>query len=255
MKTDQSNSYNAISPRLIECIRCAPPYDKVMVSSEKSFFKAIQKCKSSREMGETVPEPEWLQDPVFSALSLARGVRQLRTRKGPAGKNSSLTTVHPLGVFVNEGSLALAVPGALEKGTEEEQSVLSVQEIRWMAPEVRTGDEANEASDIFSLGLVMWMFATGEMPMAELDSHSAGARLAAGNRPLLRDCGNEQLSEIIQRCWDQNVANRPSTDELIGLLENISKAKKELNMSTSGKQPLLKGSHPNSSTLSGSNEW
>jgi hypothetical protein len=37
-----------------------------------------------------------------------------------------------------------------------------------MSPEVRMGDDATPASDLFSFSLVMWQFLTRELPFAEL---------------------------------------------------------------------------------------
>lgn len=87
----------------------------------------------------------------------------------------------------------------------------------WMAPEViREGDQYNAKADIWSLGITVYEFATGNPPYLEKGALWAMTMIEKLTPPRLE--GREYppaLKECIALCLDENPDERPSADELL----------------------------------------
>jgi serine/threonine protein kinase len=87
----------------------------------------------------------------------------------------------------------------------------------YMAPEVLMGQPYIQASDIYSLGMVMYEILTGLLPYAE-QAHDTNLALMIlqGIRPQFPTQVKypQLLVDLIKRCWEQEPNNRPSTKEI-----------------------------------------
>jgi serine/threonine protein kinase len=98
--------------------------------------------------------------------------------------------------------------------------------VRFMAPEVHaTVDDKSRYSpkaDIFSLGLVFYYVFEHKLPSipgaGTPDQHVV--QLVRGRRPQFTKTP-KAVREIINRCWATESADRPSADDLIGLLRKL----------------------------------
>lgn len=116
--------------------------------------------------------------------------------------------------------------------------------LRWMAPECLDGELATQSSDIYSLGVTMWevigsvidfpgscsvfivigyeQIFSGEVPFANFADRLL-PRLVVDQKkrperpPLLETQDN--IWQLIQRCWDPDPASRPSIGVVQRLLE------------------------------------
>jgi len=95
--------------------------------------------------------------------------------------------------------------------------------IAWTAPEVLRHETYDEKSDVFSFGIVLWEMITGSIPFEGMDPIQAGIAVATGKlRPEIPvDC-NKDWAAVIQKCWKENPAERPSFDQIMTTLKNIS---------------------------------
>jgi len=101
--------------------------------------------------------------------------------------------------------------------------------VRFMAPEVHaTGNDKSRYSpkaDIFSLGLVFYYVFEHKLPsipgVVSPEQHIE--KLMLGQRPHFIDTPRA-VREIINRCWSTNSVNRPSADDLIGLIRDLPEA-------------------------------
>ncbi|KAI4381809.1 hypothetical protein MLD38_007848 [Melastoma candidum] len=95
---------------------------------------------------------------------------------------------------------------------------------RWMAPEVIEHRPYDNKADVFSFGIVLWELLTGELPYAYLTPLQAAVGVVQkGLRPTIPENANPKFAELLQRCWKQNPAKRPSFSEILEILQQITK--------------------------------
>jgi serine/threonine protein kinase len=103
-----------------------------------------------------------------------------------------------------------------------------VSDLSWMAPELlEEKSQSSQQSDIYALGMVFWEIASGEIPYRDVRSEAAiRKRVKEGRRlPIPADCPQE-LGALIERCWAQKPADRPSGNDIVAhltLLENAQR--------------------------------
>ncbi len=83
----------------------------------------------------------------------------------------------------------------------------------YMSPEQARGDEAGPASDVFALGALLVMAATGRGPFGEGSALTVLRRVLAG-RPELGSTP-EPLRDVVQACLHPEVGGRPTATALV----------------------------------------
>lgn len=97
-----------------------------------------------------------------------------------------------------------------------------VQTLQWISPEVLDGNSATEKSDIYSFGMILYETATNIIPFQNLkmkdilDSKKSNITIP--------DYVHPKLKEIIQGCWSQTPAARPTLNSILNILEACSEA-------------------------------
>ena len=91
----------------------------------------------------------------------------------------------------------------------------------YMAPEILRGKEYTQKSDVYSLGIIMNEIISIVPPFNDVphDLHLA-LDICRGKRPKMRVETPEILKELIQKCWDANPENRPTSEEVNETLGN-----------------------------------
>ena len=94
--------------------------------------------------------------------------------------------------------------------------------VRWAAPEAMETFRFNEATDVWSFGVVMLeVFTDAAKPYADMDNAQVMTKVFAGHRhPKPADCPAEIYS-VMLKCWSQDASDRPMFAELVGLLEAV----------------------------------
>ncbi|GBB87085.1 hypothetical protein RclHR1_13550003 [Rhizophagus clarus] len=88
----------------------------------------------------------------------------------------------------------------------------------YMAPEILRNNPYTQASDIYSLSMVMWEFTSGIPPFKYLaHDHHLVLSICDGERPKIIENTPKCYIDLMKRCWDSNPSNRPT----IVMLENI----------------------------------
>src|SRR5437762_7765996 len=87
--------------------------------------------------------------------------------------------------------------------------------IPYLAPEVLSKKPYTKESDIYSFGMIMWEHTTGKKPFHNR-SHDEYLMLdiLKGERPQITDDTPEFYAELMKRCWDHNLENRPTAKEI-----------------------------------------
>lgn len=104
---------------------------------------------------------------------------------------------------------------------------------RWTAPEMwndttNTPACCRQAVDVYGFGMVMWELTTGKVPFADLDTNEDICdRVLSGIRPAIQPslCSLE-WAQVMIKCWAQEPHDRPTTSEIVSILEDMKKAQK-----------------------------
>lgn len=94
---------------------------------------------------------------------------------------------------------------------------------RWMAPEVIEHKPYDHKADVFSFGILMWELLTGKIPYEYLTPLQAAVGVVQkGLRPTIPKHTHARLSELLQKCWQQDPAQRPDFSEILETLQRIA---------------------------------
>ncbi|RHZ43821.1 hypothetical protein Glove_853g9 [Diversispora epigaea] len=95
--------------------------------------------------------------------------------------------------------------------------------IPYMAPELFKGEPYTFASDIYSLGMIMWELTTGHKPFYDRE-HGPILILDIldGKRPVITKDTPECWAKLMKKCWHSDPSQRPKIDEIIKLFSRIT---------------------------------
>ncbi len=94
----------------------------------------------------------------------------------------------------------------------------------YIAPEVIAGKEYTFASDIYSIGILMWEISSGQPPFInyEHDYHLA-MNIVNGIRPKIVSGTPLKYKSLMEQCWDADLSKRPDIDTLYFKIQEISR--------------------------------
>ncbi|KAG7540226.1 Serine-threonine/tyrosine-protein kinase catalytic domain [Arabidopsis thaliana x Arabidopsis arenosa] len=93
---------------------------------------------------------------------------------------------------------------------------------RWMAPEVIEHKPYDHRADVFSYAIVLWELLTGELPYSYLTPLQAAVGVVQkGLRPKIPKETHPKLTELLEKCWQQDPAQRPNFAEIIEMLNQL----------------------------------
>ncbi|CAH2054780.1 unnamed protein product [Thlaspi arvense] len=93
---------------------------------------------------------------------------------------------------------------------------------QWMAPEVLRNESADEKSDIYSFGVVLWELVTEKIPWETLNSMQVIGAVGFMNQRLEipKDIDPCWIS-LMESCWHSDTKLRPTFQELMGTLRDL----------------------------------
>ncbi|CAI2166591.1 12200_t:CDS:2 [Funneliformis geosporum] len=121
------------------------------------------------------------------------------------------------------GDLGLSQPA---NNTSSNDGIFGV--MPYIAPEVLNGGSVSKASDIYSMGMIMWELTTGYKPFANVKQNAAELLIDIidGNRPDITEDTPECYARLMKRCWDPNPLKRPIIKEVHKIFDGWYRGKK-----------------------------
>ena len=94
--------------------------------------------------------------------------------------------------------------------------------LRYMAPEVATSRPYNHKADVYSFGIILWRLLSCEKPFVGYDIEKYFNQVVyKGVRPSVDSKWPKELKELMIKCWDTDIENRPSSKEIVTSLDSI----------------------------------
>mmetsp|Transcript_5063 Transcript_5063/g.10998 ORF Transcript_5063/g.10998 Transcript_5063/m.10998 type:complete len:609 (-) Transcript_5063:1179-3005(-) len=99
---------------------------------------------------------------------------------------------------------------------------------RWMAPEVIEHKPYDEKADVFSFAIVIWELLTTKVPYGDMTPLQAAVGVVQkGLRPGIPQNCPPTLAELMEMCWHQSPAVRPSFRDLTPRLQQLLQAARD----------------------------
>ncbi|CAG9463160.1 unnamed protein product [Pedinophyceae sp. YPF-701] len=99
--------------------------------------------------------------------------------------------------------------------------------LMYMAPEVQRGEKYNEKADVFSFAMIMYEILTIQLQVIMVpggtpeDIERHATLVAEGYRPKIPEKWPAPVAALVQQCWADNPADRPSMSTVVEKLEGI----------------------------------
>ncbi|XP_062160699.1 integrin-linked protein kinase 1 isoform X1 [Alnus glutinosa] len=164
------------------------------------------------------------QTAVRFALDIARGMNYLHENKPEPIIHRDL---EPSNILRDDsGHLKVADFGVSKLMTVKEDRPLTCQETscRYVAPEVFSNKEYDTKVDVFSFALILQEMIEGQQPFSAKQENEVTKVYALKERPPFRAPAKRYghgLKELIEECWSENPAKRPTFRQIIRKLESI----------------------------------
>ncbi|XP_062096582.1 integrin-linked protein kinase 1 [Humulus lupulus] len=161
---------------------------------------------------------------VRFALDIARGMNYLHENKPEPIIHRDL---EPSNILRDDsGHLKVADFGVSKLLTVKEDKPLTCQETscRYVAPEVFQSGEYDTKVDVFSFALILQEMIEGCVPFSAKQDTDVPKLFSSSKRPPFKAPAKHYahgLKELIEACWDEKPAKRPTFREIITRLEAI----------------------------------
>lgn len=98
-----------------------------------------------------------------------------------------------------------------------------------MAPEFLRGEPSNEKADVYSFGVILWELVTMQQPWSGLNPPQVVGAVAFQNRKLAIPSNiSPVLASLMESCWADDPAQRPSFGGIIESLRKLLKSPTEM---------------------------
>ncbi|GBC06107.1 hypothetical protein RclHR1_06620005 [Rhizophagus clarus] len=142
---------------------------------------------------------------------------------------SGLLAIHNAGFvhkdFHSGNILSIYAPRISDLGMCQPANKRAVEEegtygvLPYMAPEVLRGHQYTKAADIYSFGIIMNELLSEEIPYNDIPHDEyLSIKICKGLRPKISNGVPKFLVDIMIKCWDAEIVNRPTTKQLYQML-------------------------------------
>ncbi|PSC73896.1 Serine threonine-kinase CTR1 isoform A [Micractinium conductrix] len=211
-----------------------PPAVVTEYCARGSLYDLLTAARSSAAMAKALDWPRR----IVMALDAAKGMLYLHGHKPTAIihrdlKSPNLLVMKNWQVKVTDFNLSRQTKAAGE--TNSVQSMVA-NNPRWQPPEVILSQQYGKESDVYAYGLILWELLTWELPFLDLSNFQIMLAVTQqGQRPAIKDqwgaaqypggtfIGYNEYVALMQRCWADDPAARPTFEQIIADLRRIAK--------------------------------
>src|SRR5437764_1232632 len=94
----------------------------------------------------------------------------------------------------------------------------------YIAPEVISGEETTFASDIYSIGMLMWEISSGQPPFINHENdYELAMKIVNGMRPKIVPGTPLIYKKLMEQCWDADSTKRPNSKALQNEFREINR--------------------------------
>ncbi len=83
------------------------------------------------------------------------------------------------------------------------------------------GGRYDEKADVFSFAILAWEIFARERPYSDMDSLKLGFEVVNGLRPQMPKSIDQNMKDILVRCWDGEPSRRPSFSVILPELGSL----------------------------------
>ncbi|WNE40852.1 MAG: Serine/threonine-protein kinase PknD [Mycoplasmataceae bacterium] len=162
-------------------------------------------------------ERDWaseLENQMYFLYQVAVGLKSIHS------KGLIHCDLHP-GNLLNRNDSCYITDLGLCRPVDEDNQKEIYGVLPYVAPEVLQGQPYTPASDVYSLGMIMYEMIYGITPFSDFcHDHYLAKEIIEGLRPDLNIVKRPQtLKDLIFRCWEANPNKRPKVEELCDALK------------------------------------
>ncbi|RHZ67604.1 hypothetical protein Glove_300g18 [Diversispora epigaea] len=153
----------------------------------------------------------WLLDSFISGLEVIHDKGYIHCDLHPG--NLMITEAFNNLTFLRVGDLGFCRP-ADEITTSGRYGVLP-----YIAPEILNQNEYTQASDIYSVGIIMWVISTGNIPFSDRAYDlELTLEILNGLRPKIKEGTPQCYVKLMKKCWHKDPSERPRAKFIKGIL-------------------------------------
>ncbi|RHZ79826.1 hypothetical protein Glove_140g12 [Diversispora epigaea] len=117
--------------------------------------------------------------------------------------------------FIRLGDLGLC------RSANETSSSKALGVLPYIAPEVFNKCQHTQASDIYSVGIIMWMISTGKIPFSDRAYNlELILKIIEGFRPKINKGTPQCYADLMKKCWHKDPSERPNVEMIVEISED-----------------------------------
>jgi serine/threonine protein kinase len=123
--------------------------------------------------------------------------------------------LHPGNILYNKTSQLFYISDLGFCGPADRSTNSVYGNLPYMAPEIIAGKEITFASDIYSIGILMWEISSGKSPyIYNENDHFIAINIINGIRPKIGSGIPLEYRKLMIQCWDADPIKRPGLGDL-----------------------------------------